>query len=96
MRPLASNIAVKLESLGLEAEESRNPDSKERAQSAGLTKRQKEILRLVSEGMTNKEISDKIFLSTRTVDMHVSNILQRFNCRTRTEAVSKAKELQIL
>jgi DNA-binding CsgD family transcriptional regulator/DNA-binding FrmR family transcriptional regulator len=96
MRPLSSQIASKMENLDIQAEERRNPDSKERASAAGLTKRQKEILLFLSEGLTNKEISDKIFLSTRTVDMHVRNILQRFNCRTRTEAVSKAKEMQIL
>jgi ATP/maltotriose-dependent transcriptional regulator MalT len=96
MRPFASAISKILQDIGSSAEESRKPDSYLRADSAGLTKRQKEILVMVSQGLTNKEISSKIFLSTRTVDMHVSNILQRFNCRTRTEAVSKAKELQIL
>jgi ATP/maltotriose-dependent transcriptional regulator MalT len=95
-RPLSSRIAAKMNEIGLHSEESRNASSKERASSAGLTRRQKEILLLLSEGLTNKQISDKIFLSTRTVDMHVSNILQRFNSRTRTEAVSKAKELHIL
>ncbi|MFO7445205.1 MAG: AAA family ATPase [Ignavibacteriaceae bacterium] len=94
-RPLASEISNAMLSIGLKTEESRNPDSADRANKFGLTQRQYEILQLVGEGLTNKEIANKIFLSARTVDMHVSNILQRLNCRTRTEAISKAKEFTL-
>jgi DNA-binding CsgD family transcriptional regulator len=51
-----------------------------------LTDRQLEILKLLASGLSNKEIADKIYLSTRTVDMHIRNIYDRLNCRSRTEA----------
>ncbi|HEY4612258.1 MAG TPA: response regulator transcription factor [Bacteroidota bacterium] len=44
-----------------------------------LTKREKEILALVSEGMTNQQIADKLFISPRTVDTHRTNIMQKLN-----------------
>jgi DNA-binding CsgD family transcriptional regulator len=61
-----------------------------------LTDRQREIVRLISDGLTNKEIAEKLFLSPRTVDMHVSRILDRLDCRTRTEAARKAAELGLV
>lgn len=64
-----------------------------KAKYAGLTRRQVEVLKLVAEGMTNQQIADSLFISSRTVDMHVSNVLSELNCRSRTEAVSKATEL---
>lgn len=92
-RPYSSQIEEQLKILGIQAKESRKEDSEERKGRAGLTKRQLEILGLLSQGLTNKEIAEKIFLSTRTVDMHVSHILERLNCRSRVEALNKAKEL---
>jgi DNA-binding NarL/FixJ family response regulator len=44
-----------------------------------LTKREKEILTLVAEGMTNQEIADKLFISPRTVDTHRTNIMQKLD-----------------
>lgn len=61
-----------------------------------LTKRQTEILEKLANGYSNKEIANLLYLSTRTVDMHVSNILDRMNCRSRTEAVKKAVKLEII
>lgn len=59
---------------------------------AGLTRRQLEIMQELAKGLSNKEIAAQLHLSTRTVDMHVSNILDNLNCRTRTEAVKVAVE----
>jgi DNA-binding CsgD family transcriptional regulator len=95
-RPFTVKIGEQLAFIGMKPEESRKEDSEERAEKAGLTRRQSEILELISEGLTNKEIADKLFLSTRTVDMHVSNILQRLNCRTRIDAINKARELKLI
>lgn len=44
-----------------------------------LTKREREILSLVVEGLTNQEIADKLFISPRTVDTHRTNIMQKLN-----------------
>lgn len=58
----------------------------------GLTKRQKEVLRHMADGLTNKEVASRLSLSPRTVEMHVGSILDRLNCRARTEAIKKAVE----
>ena len=53
-------------------------------------------MRLVAAGHTNREIAGELVLSTRTVDMHVRNILTKLRCRTRTEAAGKAGDLGLL
>ncbi|TBR59137.1 response regulator transcription factor [Mastigocladus laminosus UU774] len=51
-----------------------------------LTPREKEVLRLIATGATNKEISQKLYISEGTVKNHVTNILNRLNLRDRTQA----------
>ncbi|QJE96349.1 LuxR C-terminal-related transcriptional regulator [Luteolibacter luteus] len=58
---------------------------------SGLTPRQCEVLSFLATGLTSKEIGDRMGLSTRTVEMHVSRIFERLNCRTRPEAVALAQ-----
>jgi DNA-binding NarL/FixJ family response regulator len=67
-----------------------------RAKFGGLTRRQVEVLKLVAEGMTNQQIAETLYISPRTVDMHVSNVLSELGCRSRAEAVHKASELGLL
>lgn len=95
-RPTATLIAGELEALGERIEEGRYPQEAGRSGRAGLTRRQAEIVRLLADGLTNKEIASKLYLSSRTVDMHVSNILDRLDCAGRTEAARKAAELGLL
>ncbi|MFN4294539.1 MAG: LuxR C-terminal-related transcriptional regulator [Thermoflexales bacterium] len=57
-----------------------------------LTGREQEVLRLLAEGLSNKEIAARLGISERTVAFHVSNILQKLGAVSRTEAVVKAKE----
>jgi len=52
-----------------------------------LTPREEEILTLVSRGMTNKEIADRLHLSERTVKHHMTNIMRKSNVRNRVEAM---------
>jgi DNA-binding NarL/FixJ family response regulator len=61
-----------------------------------LTARQHDVLRLLASGLTNKEAADRLSLSPRTVEMHVAALLDRLNCRTRTEAMHRAGELGLL
>jgi DNA-binding NarL/FixJ family response regulator len=62
----------------------------------GLTARQLEVLELLGEGLTNAEIADRLFLSTRTVDHHVSAILTRLGARNRSQAAHHARRDHLL
>jgi len=62
----------------------------------GLSRRELEVVRLVAGGSTNKEIARDLYISPRTVDMHVRNILMKLGCRSRTEATRRAAELELL
>jgi DNA-binding NarL/FixJ family response regulator len=66
------------------------------AEGSGLSRRELEVMRLVAVGRTNREIARELYLSPRTVDMHVRNILRRLGCRSRVEAAHRAGELGLL
>jgi len=63
---------------------------------AGLTRRQMEVLSLLSEGCINAEIAERLFISAKTVDHHVSAILAKLDARTRAEAVSIALQSDLI
>jgi RNA polymerase sigma factor (sigma-70 family) len=52
-----------------------------------LTDREKTILELVAQGLTNREIADRLSLSEKTVKHHMTNVLQKLQVRNRVEAV---------
>ncbi|MGA8848211.1 MAG: response regulator transcription factor [Dehalococcoidia bacterium] len=54
-----------------------------------LSERESEILKLVTSGMSNKEIAEKLFLSQRTVKAHLTNIFNKLNVASRSEAIVK-------
>ncbi len=66
------------------------------ANPAGLTTRQVEVLRLLEGGMTNAELAERLFLSVKTVDHHVSAILTKLGVTKRRDAVRRAREVGIL
>lgn len=66
------------------------------ANPAGLTARQVEVLCLLNEGLTNVELAEKLFLSVKTVDHHVSAILTKLDVTKRRDAVRKARDLGLL
>jgi DNA-binding NarL/FixJ family response regulator len=61
-----------------------------------LTHREKEILQLLSEGMTSNEIAGKLFLSNYTIDTHRKNMLQKFNVHNTQSLINAVKKLGIL
>ena len=71
----------------------RGPRPKTRANPAGLTPREAEVLALLANGLRNAEIADRLVVSPKTVDHHVSAILRKLNVRTRGEAASTASRL---
>ncbi|MCX7912017.1 MAG: response regulator transcription factor [Dehalococcoidales bacterium] len=60
---------------------------------AKLTARELEILQLASRGLSNKEISEKLFISLRTVKAHMTNIFNKLGCSSRTDAIIKGLKL---
>ncbi len=65
-------------------------------ESLGISKREHEVLELIAQGLSNREIADKLFLSPHTVKSHSSSLFVKLNARRRTEAIKKANELGIL
>jgi len=61
-----------------------------------LTDREVEVLRLIAEGMSNKEISDRLGISVNTVKSYIKNIYQKLGANRRVQAVARARELNIL
>lgn len=60
-----------------------------------LTSREYEVLQLITQGRSNAEIADILFLSISTVKTHVSNLLEKMEVKSRTQAIEKAKRLKI-
>ena len=61
-----------------------------------LTNREKEVMKLVVEGSTSKDIAERLFISTRTVDTHRSNIMKKLEVRNSIGLINKVKELNLL
>jgi DNA-binding NarL/FixJ family response regulator len=68
----------------------------EQVNKVGLSRREYEILQLINEGLSNQQIADRLFLSENTVKKHVSNLFLKLDVQRRTEAIKKAKELNII
>jgi two-component system nitrate/nitrite response regulator NarL len=60
-----------------------------------LTPKEKEVIRYVIEGYSNKEIADKLSISPRTIETHRCNVLNKFNLKNTTELVKKILEHKI-
>ena len=61
-----------------------------------LSKREKQILKLIAEGLSNQEISEKLFLALSSVKGHNQKIFSKLQVQRRTEAVARARELELL
>ncbi|RDY60141.1 response regulator transcription factor [Flagellimonas nanhaiensis] len=62
----------------------------------GISNREYEVLVHISKGMSNKEIAEELFISESTIKTHVSNLLVKLDAKRRTQAIQKAKDLEIL
>jgi DNA-binding CsgD family transcriptional regulator len=91
----AAIVSRRLRALGAR-EIRRGPRPATRRNAAGLTARESEVLGLVADGLRNAEIAQRLFLSPRTVDNHVSAILRKLGADTRAEAAAKATSLGLL
>jgi LuxR family maltose regulon positive regulatory protein len=61
-----------------------------------LTERESEVLLLVMEGLSNKEIADQLVVAPSTIKQHLKNIFSKLDVHNRTQAVTRARELELL
>jgi DNA-binding CsgD family transcriptional regulator len=67
-----------------------------RREALGITPREMEILALVAEGLSNREIGERLFVSENTVKTHCSRAFDKLGAKRRTQAVQRGKELGLL
>ena len=70
--------------------------NEERLKDLGITRRELEILELIAQGLSNREIADKLFVSENTVKTHSSRLFDKLSARRRTQAVQIGKEMGII
>ena len=67
-----------------------------RLKDLGITRRELEILELIAQGLSNREIADKLFVSENTVKTHSSRLFDKLSARRRTQAVQIGKEMGLI
>jgi two-component system, NarL family, response regulator LiaR len=70
--------------------------NREKVSELGITKRELEILELIAQGMSNREIAEKLFVSENTVKTHSSRLLDKLSAKRRTQAVQVGKQLGLI
>ncbi|TRW23967.1 response regulator transcription factor [Flavobacterium zepuense] len=93
-RPKTHTVIVEKE-VYLPAETSSEINQSE-IEKLALSRRELEVLNLMAQGMSNKEIADGLFVSLNTVKTHSSNIFEKLDVKRRTQAVEKSKRLGII
>ena len=86
----------RIDDLARRARVSGRPTRRAAPDPSELTSREVDVLLLVAEGQTNHQVADALFLSPKTVELHVSRILDKLGARTRGEAVAKARRSGLL
>jgi DNA-binding NarL/FixJ family response regulator len=61
-----------------------------------ITRREKEVLGLIADGLTNNEIAQKLFISVATVDTHRKNLLAKFECKNIASLIKLAMQMQLI
>ena len=92
--PLTKRVAGRMRELGLRVPQGQRKAT--RANPAGLTARQLEVLQLLADGLTNAEIADRLVVSQRTAEHHVAAVLTKLGSATRREAARRAAELGLV
>jgi DNA-binding NarL/FixJ family response regulator len=95
-RPLTERVTETLAALGERPERRLGRRAVAQAANGNLTRREGEVVRLVARGHTNREIPRELYLSPRTVEMHVGSVLLKLDCRSRADAARRASELGLL
>ncbi|AMY03151.1 AAA family ATPase [Mesorhizobium ciceri] len=90
-KPVASHVREIMRRNGV-IRIARGPRQTTRANSAGLTQRQMEVLQLIERGFSNKRIAEHLTISPKTVDHHVSAVLGKLDAISRGEATAAARD----
>ncbi|MFJ8006619.1 response regulator transcription factor [Streptomyces fagopyri] len=69
----------------------RRPDDQELARLGDLTARERDVLRLIGEGLSNSEIADRLVVSVNTVKTHITHVLAKTGCQSRAQATVLAR-----
>ena len=67
-----------------------------RQEQLGITRRELEILELIAQGLSNREIAGRVFVSENTVKTHAASVFEKLNAKRRTQAVQLAKEARLI
>jgi DNA-binding CsgD family transcriptional regulator len=70
--------------------------NRDEVEKLALSKRELEVLQLMAEGLSNQEIAEKLFVSLNTVKTHSSKVFEKLDVKRRTQAVEKAKRMEII
>ena len=92
-RPLADAVTLLAQRARLVLSRVPEPRSADPAEALGLTSRERDVLRLVAAGRTNRQIAEELFISPKTASVHVSNILAKLGVSGRGEAAAVAHRL---
>ena len=90
--PLAEAVAEALAAARETIMDAANGVTRTRGESYGLTRKEIDVLHLLCEGLTNREIGERLFISSRTAQTHVQHILAKLGVSTRTAAAALAVE----
>lgn len=88
-------IYINKKSLGKKVKKTTSIDPK-KIEQLGISQREYEVLLQISKGLSNQEIANALFVSESTIKTHVSNLLLKLDAKRRTQAIQRAKDLQIL
>ncbi len=77
-------------------QEARSPRRRGAGNQAGLTARELEVLRLLADGKTDRQIAEALFVSRRTINAHVASILGQLGVHSRQDAVAQARQQRLL
>ena len=69
---------------------------KEEEEEIHLTQREKEIIKLIADGLTSQQMADQLFISPRTVETHRANVMKKIGVKNAVELVKKAQQLELI